>query len=55
MGTTMRQHTICISHTHQIHILQKNSTAKEEISSQSFTESEGHITANEYSVGKEKK
>jgi hypothetical protein len=46
---------ICKSHAHQIQILHKNNTAKKEISSQSYTKSEGHITASEYIVGKEKK
>jgi hypothetical protein len=47
----------CTSHVHNTHITQ-NSTTKnkqnkeKQISSQSYTNNEGHITANEYSVEK---
>jgi hypothetical protein len=54
MGVYMGAVPIWQDNTNTCHILTKYTYNKKAIGSQSYTNSEGHITANEYIVDKEK-
>jgi hypothetical protein len=52
---TNTQVTNTVHISHKISLKTNKQNKENQISSQSYTNSEGHITANEYSVEKEKK